>query len=166
MKARLPRVTEEPVELSFKAKTAGFYTLKFDAGRHAVRVMEADAPVAVKIDSRPQSFSAEPGGVHFHTDSGRRFAFIAGEDSGAGGAVRLGAPSGETVWECSPVVKWNRHIPAKVPEGMWRAEILQSRKTCRAVFIDDPGVDVFLFLSPDRYWKLKDGGGSGAVTHQ
>ena len=166
MKARLPRVTEEPVELSFRAKAAGFYTLKFDAGRHAVRVIEADAPVAVKIDSRPQSFSAEPGGVHFHTDSGRRFAFIAGADSGAGGAVRLGAPSGETVWECSPVVKWNRHIPAKVPEGMWRAEILQSRKTCRTVFIDAPGVDVFLFLSPDRYWKLKDGGGSGAVTHQ
>ena len=153
IKARFPKVAEEPVELSFKSKSAGLYTLKIDAGRHAVRVIEADAPVAVRIDNHPRAFAATPGSVWFHTDAGRRFAFIAGPDSGNTAAVRLVAPSGETAWVCKPVAKWDRHIPASVPEGLWRADIMRTKKKSRTVFIDAPGADAFLFLSPDRYWK-------------
>ncbi len=164
--ARLPTIAGKPVELSFEAKTPGFYTLKIDAKRHAVRVIEADAPVAVRIASRPQLFAARPGSVHFRTDAGSRFAFMAGQDSGNDAVAKLFSPSGEKVWERSPVANWARYDRANAPEGLWRAEVVNSSKKRPTVYLDVTGAEGSLFLSPDRYWKRRAGGGSGAVTHQ
>ena len=152
-KVRLPAIMPEPTELSFKAQ-AGFTTLKINAGRHAVRFLEANVPLAVAV-TRAEEFSAEPGKAWFWTDARRPFALFAGANSYEKGAVSLSDPSGRVVWSRNPITGWERFQPAAsdVAEGLWQIETKRPRGIRRTVHLDLVGTAGFVFLSPERYWK-------------
>ena len=155
VKAPLPQVGTEPVELSFKAWAAGFWELRAGAGRHALRIIEADVPVAVAVDDRPQTFAMANGSVYFWTDARQPFALFAGADSYEKGAARLLSPAGEEAWGCNPITRWERFQPAAgdVKEGLWRIELVRPKGIHRSIQLDVPGTYGFLFLSKDRYWR-------------
>ena len=155
LKARLPQVAEDPVELAFDVPVAEFHELHFDAGRHAFRILEADVPLAVAVKQRAMAFAASSGNAYFWTGAKQPFAFFAGADSYEKGAARVFAPDGAVAWHCNPVTKWERFQPAAedVKEGLWHVEIVRPRGMRRTISIDVTGTDGYLFLSPERYWR-------------
>jgi hypothetical protein len=154
-RVRLPSVTEEPVTLSFAASKAGFYELAVSSGRHAVRLLEADVPVAVRILKQPQFFASTKGSAYFWTEAHQPFALFAGADSYEKGAVKLFSPEGAEVWVRNPLTSLERYQPAaaEVKEGLWRIEVARPKGMHRTVQIDVPGTSGNVFLSPDRYWR-------------
>ena len=154
-KLRLRDILEEPAELAFTVPAAGFYSLRLDAGRHAVCILAADVPLAVKVANRPQLFAAARGKAYFQTAVRQPFALFAGAGSHEKGAVKVVTPSGEKAWSCNPVTKWERFQPAAcdVEAGMWCVELLRPKGMRRAMFVDVTGTGGYLFLSPERYWS-------------
>ena len=141
--------------LSFAASKAGFYELAVSSGRHAVRLLEADVPVAVRILKQPQFFASTKGGAYFWTEAHQPFALFAGADSYEKGAVKLFSPEGAEVWARNPLTSLERYQPAaaEVKEGLWRIEVARPKGMHRTVQIDVPGTSGNVFLSPDRYWR-------------
>ena len=156
-RVRLPAVTEEPVTLSFAAPAAGFYELDVSSGRHAVRLLEADVPVAVRILKQPQFFASRPGCAYFWTDAHQPFALFAGADSYEKGAVKLVSPAGTEAWARNPLTSLERYQPAaaEVKEGLWRIEVARPKGMHHTIQIDVPGTSGNVFLSPDRYWRCE-----------
>ena len=154
-RVRLPQVTEEPVTLSFAAPAAGFYELDVSSGRHAVQLLEADVPVAVRILKQPQFFVSRKGTAYFWTDANQPFAFFAGAESYEKGAVKLFSPEGSEAWARNPLTSLERYQPAaaEVKEGLWRIEVARPKGMHRTIQIDVPGTSGNVFLSPDRYWR-------------
>ena len=154
-RVRLPPVTEEPVTLSFPAPATGFYELDVSSGRHAVRLLEADVPVAVRILNQPQFFASRQGCAYFWTDAQQPFALFAGADSYEKGAVKLFSPAGAEAWARNPLTSLERYQPAaaEVKEGLWRIEVARPKGMHRTIQIDVPGTSGNVFLSPDRYWR-------------
>lgn len=155
LKARLPQVAEKPVEVAFDVPVAGFHELRFDAGRHAFRILEADVPLAVAVKQRAMAFAASSGNAYFWTDARQPFALFVGVDPYEKGAAMAFAPDGAEAWSCNPVTKWERFQPAAedVKKGLWRIELVRPKGMHRTVQIDVPGTSGYLFLSPDRYWR-------------
>ena len=154
-RVRLPPVTEEVVTLSFTAPAAGFYELDVSSGRHAVQVLGADVPVAVRVLTQPQFFASRPGCAYFWTDAQQPFALFAGADSYEKGAVKLFSPAGVEAWARNPLTSLERYQPAaaEVKEGLWRIEVARPKGMHRTIQIDVPGTSGNVFLSPDRYWR-------------
>ena len=154
-RVRLPAVTEEPVTLSFAASSAGFYEMDVSSGRHAVRLLEADVPVAVRILKKPQFFASRPGCAYFWTDAHQPFALFAGADSYEKGAVKLFSPTGGEAWARNPLTSLERYQPpaVEVKKGLWRIEVAYPKGMHRTIQIDVPGTLGNVFLSPDRYWR-------------
>ncbi len=156
-RVRLPPVTEEAVTLSFTAPAAGFYDLDVSSGRHAVRLLETDVPVAVRILKQPQFFASRQGCAYFWTDAQQPFALFAGADSYEKGAVKLFSPAGVEAWARNPLTSLERYQPAaaEVKEGLWRIEVARPKGMHRTIQIDVPGTSGNVFLSSDRYWRCE-----------
>ena len=139
-----------------KEKALRVYGMALDLyGRHAFRILEANVPIAVESADRPQLVAVTDSEAYFWTGQGRPFSLFAGADSYEKGAAKLFSPSGEEVWKCNPITKWERFQPEAntVAEGLWRISVSRPKGMHKCEYLDVPGTAGFLFLSKERYWR-------------
>jgi hypothetical protein len=155
IRVKMPFVGTDPVEISFKVPSAGFYTLDVTAGRHAFQFLKADVPLAAVVADRPLPVAVRPSKIYFHVEKDARFAFFAGADSYEKGAAALFDPCGDKIWECNSISKWERCQPDShfLKDGMWSVEIRKPKWKHRTMMIDVSGALGFFFLSPEKYWR-------------
>lgn len=150
-----PKAGSDPVDVTFRVPAAGFYTLRIAAGRNALRILEADVPLALDVTDRPRPVAVRNASLYFRTERGARFALFAGADWYEKAALSLADTEGNTVWNCDPVAKWERFQPAAadVKAGIWRIDLKRPKGMHRFVMLDVPGTSGFLFLSPEKFWR-------------
>ena len=155
IRVKMPFVGTDPVEISFKVPSAGFYTLDVTVGRHAFQFLKADVPLAAVVADRPLPVAVRPSKIYFHVEKDARFAFFAGADSYEKGAAALFDPCGDKIWECNSISKWERCQPDShfLKDGMWSVEIRKPKWKHRTMMIDVSGTLGFFFLSPEKYWR-------------
>lgn len=157
--ATVPVPPEKPERLDFAAPAAGFYRIEVDAGRVNLSLMESYCPIAVDLTGDWQNLIASAGDFHFSVaERSPAFGFFVAGDGGEAVGVELVSPSGKVAWTKDAVFSWTGFISDESPEpGLWKATFRRpSRGTFEDWAVDLSGVEGFLFLSPDRYWKKRN----------
>ncbi len=140
--------SEEPAELTFRPKRAGFYAIDVDAGRQGLRFLAANVPIASEIVTQAVRFGL---GSSLHFRARGDFSLFVSADSYERAACSLFRPDGREAWSL-PLLTDSRRFQGDGGDGLWRLDLRRPRGMHRTVGVDLTGVNAFMFFSDERHW--------------
>lgn len=152
----IPLPSDEPALLGFSAPAPGFYSVAADVRRIQLSLLEADCPVGVDLTDDWQNVIGSKGDMYFWVpERSPAFGFFVAGDGGEAIGIDLVSPDGTVVWSRGAVFSWSGYASGGNPAaGLWKASF---RRADRGSFedwsFDLSGVEGYVFLSSEKYWK-------------
>ena len=153
-------------DVSFLSPETGFYAVRFNTGGNGIAVIAANVPVALDLIDQNMGFVAPFGGYEMDRHlAGRnglflpvgkdeRFEFVFREDGLETFSAEVFGPDGKSEWKRDFVSGFERFQPSAPSVGIWRLEF---GRPVRGAYEDHQiglnGINGWLFLSPEKYWK-------------
>ena len=125
--ASFPIFTENEAEISFDVPAAGFYLLSIPVPGNAVRISEANVPIAIEVPEEGVNLIYSAAKLRFRKEKGKRAVLAVRGSAPEKVSATVYTPEGQEVWNHSAVCEWTSFgADADAPAGLWTLEIAPS----------------------------------------
>ncbi|MBQ6340190.1 MAG: right-handed parallel beta-helix repeat-containing protein [Kiritimatiellae bacterium] len=152
-KISLQDLAETP--FSFKAKTAGFYTMTADVGSHAFGLSATSVPIAVVPSGLARTVFATQGTLYFRATPETPFIVaVAGADMSERVRTQVADPADKVLWEADQIGEWTAYRSDAHPaDGLWRITFNRAKGyPFEDYSVLQQGAAPDFFLTPEKCW--------------
>lgn len=154
--AKLGAPGEKPVDFTFVAPAAGFYSLKCALKAHALVFADCDAPIGFLPPEKGFDIFASVCDFYFAHAPGVDATFFCGGGIGEYVSAKLFDPAGQTVGAWDSIGDWGfSRVAPEAAAGLWRVSVSRPARglVWEDSFLELTGQSSVFFLSPEKYWR-------------
>ncbi|MCQ2389821.1 MAG: right-handed parallel beta-helix repeat-containing protein [Kiritimatiellae bacterium] len=157
---KIPAVGFESREFTFKAPSAGFYSLEVKRGGTRFALEKSSVPIAINLANKEQIVAArggKPFSLYFDNPGAKPFVMMGAGDDYYVFGMSVADPSGKVLAQQDVIDGlFFANGEAQAAKGLWRVDLRRARRpNYDWITLDLYGAPAFLFLSPEKTWRLR-----------